>query len=74
MLVNSTYKRYVDYDKEKVLAQENYDKPLCKVYKYPIYQTILHKEEDLGAKAELNGKQRETKPFISKKALWQWIT
>jgi hypothetical protein len=28
----------------------------------------------LGAKAELNGKQRETKLFISKKALWQWIT
>jgi hypothetical protein len=39
------------------------------VYKYSIYQTNLHKEEDLGAKAELNGKQRETKPFIPKKTL-----
>lgn len=68
MLVNSTYKRYVDHDKKKVLTQENHDKPLCKVYMYPIYQTILHKNEDLGTKAELIGKQGETKPFIPKKA------
>lgn len=51
MLVNGTYKRYVDHDKEKVLAQENYDKPLCKVYKYPIYQTILHKKKRLGGQS-----------------------